>query len=92
VLVNNAGDDSRHAWEQVTPALWDERFAVNLRHQFFAAQAVAPAMARAGGGAIVHLGSISWMFGAAGLIAKPIDFALLRAEIERRLAERGDPP
>jgi CheY-like chemotaxis protein len=30
--------------------------------------------------------------GAAGLIAKPIDFALLRAEIERRLAERGDPP
>jgi DNA-binding response OmpR family regulator len=30
--------------------------------------------------------------GAEGLIAKPIDFALLRAEIERRLAERGNPP
>jgi D-xylose 1-dehydrogenase len=69
VLVNNAGDDSRHSWESVTPALWDERFAVNLRHQFFAAQAVAPGMASAGGGAIVNLGSISWMFGAAGLIA-----------------------
>jgi NAD(P)-dependent dehydrogenase (short-subunit alcohol dehydrogenase family) len=53
----------------VTPELWDDRFAVNARHQFFAAQAVAPAMADAGGGAIVNLGSISWMFGAAGLIA-----------------------
>jgi D-xylose 1-dehydrogenase len=68
-LVNNAGDDSRHAWDQVTPELWDDRFEVNLRHQFFAAQAVAPAMRDAGGGAIVNLGSISWMFGAAGLIA-----------------------
>jgi len=68
-LVNNAGDDARHAWDEVTPTLWDDRFAVNLRHQFFAAQAVAPGMRAAGGGAIVNLGSISWMFGAAGLIA-----------------------
>jgi D-xylose 1-dehydrogenase len=68
-LVNNAGDDARHAWNEVTPELWDERFSVNLRHQFFAAQAVAPAMRDAGGGAIVNLGSISWMMGAAGLIA-----------------------
>jgi NAD(P)-dependent dehydrogenase (short-subunit alcohol dehydrogenase family) len=69
VLVNNAGDDSRHALDAVTPELWDDRFAVNLRHQFFAAQAVAPGMREAGGGAIVNLGSISWMMGAAGLIA-----------------------
>jgi NAD(P)-dependent dehydrogenase (short-subunit alcohol dehydrogenase family) len=69
VLVNNAGDDARHKWHEMTPELWDERFAVNARHQFFAAQAVAPAMGEAGGGAIVNLGSISWMFGAAGLIA-----------------------
>ncbi len=68
-LVNNAGDDSRHPWAEVTPELWDDRFEVNLRHQFFAAQAVAPAMRDAGGGAIVNLGSISWMMGAAGLIA-----------------------
>jgi NAD(P)-dependent dehydrogenase (short-subunit alcohol dehydrogenase family) len=68
-LVNNAGDDDRHAWQDVTPALWDERFAVNIRHQFFCAQAVAGPMADAGGGAIVNLGSVSWMFGAAGLIA-----------------------
>ena len=69
VLVNNAGDDARHTWNEVTPEYWDDRFAVNVRHQFFAAQAVAPGMAAAGGGAIVNLGSISWMFGAAGLIA-----------------------
>jgi NAD(P)-dependent dehydrogenase (short-subunit alcohol dehydrogenase family) len=69
VLVNNAGNDDRRPWEQVEPAYWDDRFAVNVRHQFFAAQAVAPGMAAAGGGSIVNLGSISWMFGAAGLIA-----------------------
>jgi NAD(P)-dependent dehydrogenase (short-subunit alcohol dehydrogenase family) len=69
VLINNAGDDSRHPWAEVTPESWDDRFAVNARHQFFAAQAVAPGMAAAGGGAIVNLGSVSWMFGAAGLIA-----------------------
>lgn len=68
-LINNAGDDARLPWSDVTPDYWDDRFAVNVRHQFFAAQAVAPAMAAAGGGAIVNLGSISWMFGAAGLIA-----------------------
>jgi NAD(P)-dependent dehydrogenase (short-subunit alcohol dehydrogenase family) len=69
VLINNAGDDARLPWDHVTPEYWDDRFQVNLRHQFFAAQAVAPGMAAAGGGAIVNLGSISWMFGAPGLIA-----------------------
>lgn len=68
-LINNAGDDARKPWAEVTPDEWDDRFAVNVRHQFFAAKAVAPAMAEAGGGSIVNLGSISWMFGAAGLIA-----------------------
>ncbi|MET0604831.1 MAG: SDR family oxidoreductase, partial [Beijerinckiaceae bacterium] len=69
VLINNAGDDSRLPWDKVNPDYWDDRFAVNVRHQFFAAQAVAPSMAASGGGSIVNLGSISWMFGAAGLIA-----------------------
>lgn len=69
VLINNAGNDDRIPWDQVTPDYWDDRFAVNVRHQFFAAQAIAPTMAEAGGGSIVNLGSISWMMGAAGLIA-----------------------
>jgi NAD(P)-dependent dehydrogenase (short-subunit alcohol dehydrogenase family) len=44
VLINNAANDDRHKLEDVTPAYWDERIAVNLRHQFFAAQAAIPAM------------------------------------------------
>jgi len=60
VLINNAGNDDRHSLEQVTTAYWDDRIAVNLRHMFFAAQAVAPQMKRNGGGAIVNLGSITW--------------------------------
>ena len=60
VLVNNAANDQRHAWQNVTPAFWDERMATNLRHQFFAIQAVAPMMKAAGGGSIVNFGSISW--------------------------------
>jgi NAD(P)-dependent dehydrogenase (short-subunit alcohol dehydrogenase family) len=60
ILINNAGNDDRHTIEEVTPDYWDERLAVNLRHQFFAAQAVAPAMKQGGGGVILNFGSISW--------------------------------
>ena len=42
--VNNAAHDERHATETVTPEYWDDRIAVNLKHQFFAAQAVLPDM------------------------------------------------
>ena len=59
VLVNNAGNDTRHAVTEVEPAYWDERLRVNLDHYFFAAQAVAPAMRAAGRGSIVNIGSIS---------------------------------
>ena len=69
VLVNNAAHDERHTIEQVTPEYWDDRFAVNLRHQFFAAQAVAPEMAAAGGGSIINLGSVSWLVGQGGMPA-----------------------
>jgi NAD(P)-dependent dehydrogenase (short-subunit alcohol dehydrogenase family) len=60
VLVNNAANDDRHTFDDVTPSYWDERINVNLRHYFFAAQAVVPGMRRAGGGAIINLGSVSW--------------------------------
>jgi D-xylose 1-dehydrogenase len=60
VLVNNAANDDRHTVEQVTPEYWDDRMATNLRHLFFAAQAVAPAMRAQRGGVILNLGSISW--------------------------------
>ncbi len=63
ILVNNAARDDRHAIEDVTPEYWDERIAVNLKHQFFSAQAVAPDMTKAGGGSIVNMGSVSWVIG-----------------------------
>ena len=60
VLVNNAANDQRHDYQDVTVEYWDERMATNLRHQFFAIQAVAPMMRAAGGGSIINFGSISW--------------------------------
>ena len=67
VLINNAGNDDRHTLDQVTPAYWDDRIEVNLRHMFFAAQAVAPQMKRLGGGTIINLGSIIWRLKQTGL-------------------------
>ena len=67
-LVNNAGRDDRHAMEDVTPESWDERLALNLKHYFFAIQAVAPGMAAAGGGSVVNMGSVSWMRGRPNLV------------------------
>ncbi len=60
VLVNNAARDDRHPWTEVTPEYYDERIATNLRHMFFATQAVAPAMIAAGKGSIINMGSNSW--------------------------------
>ena len=60
VLANNAARDDRHKWQDVTPEYWDERQATNIRHMFFAIQAVAPGMIAAGGGSVVNLGSNSW--------------------------------
>jgi NAD(P)-dependent dehydrogenase (short-subunit alcohol dehydrogenase family) len=69
VLVNNAANDQRHKFEDVTVEYWDERQAVNLRHQFFAIQAVAPMMRAAGGGSIINFGSISWHNSVGGMPA-----------------------
>lgn len=64
ILVNNAADDTRHRLDDVTPDQWDRTLDINLRPQFFAAQAVAPMMRRLGGGAIINLSSIAWRLGA----------------------------
>ena len=69
VLVNNAAHDQRHRWEGLTVADWEDRLNVNLRHQFFAIQAVAPGMQRAGRGSIVNTGSVSWRRGQGGMPA-----------------------
>ncbi|MEJ1159956.1 SDR family NAD(P)-dependent oxidoreductase [Prosthecomicrobium sp. N25] len=69
ILINNAAHDERHPTETVTEELWDDRIAVNLKHQFFAAQAVLPDMREARAGAIVNFGSVSWMVGQGGMAA-----------------------
>ena len=63
VLLNNAGNDERHAVEDVTVEYWDDRMAINQRPMFFAAQAVLPQMKRLGGGSIVNFGPIAWRLG-----------------------------
>ena len=60
-LVNNAANDLRHKWEEVTPEFWDKSIAVNAKHAFFAAQSVLPGMVEAKRGSIINFGSISWM-------------------------------
>ena len=92
VLVNNAARDDRHTIDQVTPEYWRERFATNLDHQFFAAQAVLPDMDRAGGGSIVNMGSTSYMVSddsfAAYKTAKSAVVGLTRA-LARELGARN---
>src|SRR5271166_4861696 len=67
VLVNNAGNDTRHSLEDVTSDYWDRAMAVNLKHQFFATQAVIPVMKEAGRGSIINMSSISWIIPSTGL-------------------------
>jgi NAD(P)-dependent dehydrogenase (short-subunit alcohol dehydrogenase family) len=69
VLVNNAAHDERHDWKTVSVEYWEDRMQVNLRHQFFTIQAIAPMMQAAGGGSIINFGSISWHLAMGGMPA-----------------------
>ena len=61
VLVNNAASDDRHTWQEMTAEYWNDRLNTNLRHYFFAIQAVAPGMIESGNGSIINVGSSSYM-------------------------------
>ena len=67
ILVNNAARDDRHSLQSVTSEYFDERIATNLKHQLFASQAVVNDMEKNGGGAIINMGSTSWMIGQGGM-------------------------
>ncbi|OGO94460.1 MAG: 3-oxoacyl-ACP reductase [Coxiella sp. RIFCSPHIGHO2_12_FULL_42_15] len=57
VLINNAADDTRHNTAEVTESFWNESCDINLRHQFFTAQALIPQMITNGGGSIINFSS-----------------------------------
>lgn len=69
ILINNAAHDERHKTEEMTPEYWDDRIAVNLKHQFFAAQAALQDMKAANAGVIINFGSVSWIAGQGGMAA-----------------------
>jgi len=64
ILVNNAANDDRHAIDAVDEEYWDRSQAINLKPQFFAAQAVRSQMQQLGGGSIINFSSIAWRGGA----------------------------
>ncbi|MEQ1751042.1 MAG: SDR family oxidoreductase [Prosthecobacter sp.] len=61
VLVNNAANDDRHDWQDMTPEYFDDRINTNLRHYFFTIQALAPQMIAAKHGSVINIGSSSYM-------------------------------
>lgn len=63
VLVNNAANDERRPIDEMTPEDWDRSLSINLKPQFFAAQAVRPQMRALGGGSIINFSSIWWHSG-----------------------------
>jgi len=67
VLVNNAANDDRHEIDAVTEEYWDDSIDLNLKPQFFAAQAIRPQMQAAGGGSIINFSSIAWRGGASNM-------------------------
>ncbi len=67
VLVNNAGNDERHKADEISVEYWDDRIAVNLRHQFFAAREVARDMKENGGGSIINFGSVQAYLSSPGM-------------------------
>jgi len=63
ILVNNAGINKPTDFDQISDADWDDILATNLKGPFMAAQAFLPLLKKAGGGAMVHIGSVSGQYG-----------------------------
>lgn len=89
-LINNAGKDDRQVVGEVEPESWRRMLALNLDHQFFASQAVAPAMMARGQGSIIMLGSISWMRGRPGMVSYTTSKAAING-LTRTLAREYGP-
>ena len=89
VLVNNAANDVRHAFGDTTAAEFDRNVAVNLRHQYFAIQAVREDMRALGGGSVICLGSTGWMKKNAGYPMYAMAKAAVRGLVNGLARELG---
>lgn len=89
VLVNNAANDVRHAFADTTASDFDRNMAVNLRHQYFATQAVREDMRRLGGGSVICLGSTGWMKKNAGYPMYAMAKAAVRGLVNGLARELG---
>jgi gluconate 5-dehydrogenase len=67
ILVNNAGCNVRKPALEVTWEDWNLVLETNLRGSFFVAQALAKGMIERGYGRILNIGSVTSVFGYAGL-------------------------
>ncbi len=63
ILVNNAGINKPTDFDQIVDDDWDEILGVNLKGPFICSQLALPHLRRAGGGSIVHIGSVSGQYG-----------------------------
>lgn len=90
VLVNNAANDKRYGFFDIRQEDWDWSQYINLRHQFFATQAVANFMKARGEGAIVNMGSVSWMRARAGMAGYTAAKAAIYGFTRSAARELGD--
>lgn len=90
VLVNNAANDQRHAMDEVEPAYWRDRLAINLDHQFFATQAVARGMRARGRGSVILFSSTSWIKGRPGMVGYTTAKAAVVGMTKTLARELGD--
>jgi gluconate 5-dehydrogenase len=67
ILVNNAGCNVRKPALEITPDDWDLVLGTNLRGTFFVAQAFARPMVKRGYGRVINIGSVTSVFGSAGI-------------------------
>jgi 3-oxoacyl-[acyl-carrier protein] reductase len=63
ILINNAGINKPTDFDQVSDKDWDDILAANLKGPFVCAQLLLPYLKEAGGGSIIHIGSVSGQYG-----------------------------
>lgn len=63
ILINNAANDKREEFEDVSVEDFNWMMNVNVRHHMFAIQAILPQMRKVGWGSIINMSSPTWVGG-----------------------------